>query len=99
MNVRRAFKAKVLAYAGNEYVSEVLTFGEDDSPKAIDLGDPFVCLTFVEQQVRKRTSMNGIEDFEVTMNVLTHDRSGITTEDIVVRPWRFPKSVELYKKA
>lgn len=97
MSVRRAFKAKVLAYSNQGYMSEIITFGEHDSHKPVDLLDPFACLSFAEQQVRKRTTMLGVEDFEVTMNVLTSN-NGLVTEDIIVRPWRYPKSLSIFER-
>lgn len=99
MSLRRAFKAKVLSHEDGEFAGEVLTFGEDDSPKFIDLRDPFVCLAFVEEQVRKRTSFETIEDFEVTMQTLSSEGSGLVTENDVVRPWRYPDSAFKYLKA
>lgn len=99
MRVRIAFKAKVLAHTSSGHLGEVLTFGEEDSANPIDISDPFTCLSFVEQEVRKRTRMRGIEDFEVVMNVLTSDKNGITTEDILVRPWRYPNSDNLFQIA
>lgn len=99
MSTRRAFKAKVLAHSGGEYRSEVLTFGEEDSPIPINLEEPFVCLAFVEQQVRKRTHMHGVEDYEVNMNTLSNDGSGLVSDNVIVRPWRYPSSEQHYKTA
>lgn len=99
MSLRRAFKAKVLSRRNDEFMGEVLTFGEDDSPKPIDLSDPFVCLEFVEQQVRERTRMHGIEDYEVTMNTFGNDGAGLVSYDDIVRPWRYPNSAKQYKTA
>lgn len=99
MSLRRTFRAKVLARRNDEFIGEILAFGEDDSPKPLNLSDPFMCLEFVEKQVRKRTRMHGIEDYEVTMNTLSNDESGIVSDYNIVRPWRYPNSEKQYKMA
>lgn len=99
MKIRRAFKAKVLGFFGGEYTREVITFGEDDSEVELDLTDPFVCLNFVESQVRQRTYIKGVEDFEVVMNTFGSDDGGLVSYNDTVRPWRYPQSEERYKAA
>ena len=98
--LRRAFKAKVLGHGSLGPTSEVLTFGEMDAPRSLDLSDPFKCLDFVEQQVRQRTRLHGVEDYEVVMNTFgIHEEGGLVSDNDVVRPWRYPNSREKYNKA
>lgn len=99
MKIRRAFKAKVLGLIAGEYARETITFGEDDSEVELDLTDPFVCLNFVESQVRQRTYLKGVEDFEVVMNAFGSDEGGLVSDNYTVRPWRYPQSEERYKTA
>lgn len=104
MSESRTFEAKVLGVLWGTPRAQVLHFAdiddefvlnpsddldaEDELPKH-DLSDPFQCLQFVDEQVRKRHELGMVTDFQVTMTVKSIQNDGsIVMDDIVVRPWK-----------
>ena len=104
MNDSRTFVAKVLGVLWGTPRAQVLHFADiddefvvnpsddlnaDDELPEHDLSDPFQCLKFVDEQVRKRHELGIVTDFQVTMTVKSIQRDGsIVMDDIVVRPWK-----------
>lgn len=104
MNTRRTFEAKVLGVLWGTTRAQVLHFADiddefmlnpSDDPDAEDelpkhnLEDPFECLEFVDEQVRKNNELAVVTDFQVTMTETIPQSDGsIVMEKIVVRPWK-----------
>lgn len=87
----------------NWSIAELIERDDEDIPKH-NLADPFDCLEFVEDQVRKKHDMESVLDFHVTMTERS-DEAGtkaLFVDTHTVRPWKNkengPKFAKVYKK-
>lgn len=95
--MRRTFRAEVLGVSSGSWTKQVITFGDKDLKDPDRLDDPFKCLQFVENMVRKRHDVGSVEDFKVVMTELEHTSVSIIKEERTVRPWRYPTSENKYR--
>lgn len=97
---QRSFECHVLGVLWGRPHAERFFFSDADNEADLDLNDPFVCLQFVEEQVKMRNELESVSDFKVVMREMWQEKvdtgyeiaRALIRDEHTVRPWRSPKN-------